>query len=94
MDKQTEIEAAVLRRLIAHLDSRKDVQNIELMNLAGFCRNCLSKWMMAEAEQRGVELDYDQAREQVYGMPYDEWKEKHQQKATPEQLEKFNQLNH
>ena len=94
MDKQTEIEAAVLRRLIAHLDSRKDVQNIELMNLAGFCRNCLSKWMMAEAEQRGVELNYDQAREQVYGMPYDEWKAKYQKEATPEQQEKFNQLNH
>ena len=93
MDKQTEIEAAVLRRLIAHLDSRKDVQNIELMNLAGFCRNCLSKWMMAEAEHRGVELDYDQAREQVYGMPYDEWKEKHQLPATEEQMAKFNELN-
>ncbi len=94
MEKQTEIEAAVLRRLIEHLDSRKDVQNIELMNLAGFCRNCLSKWMVAAAEERGVELNYDQAREEVYGMPYDEWKDKHQQKATPEQLEKFNQLNH
>ncbi|GAA5218461.1 DUF1244 domain-containing protein [Corallincola platygyrae] len=92
MDVNTEIEAAVLRRLLDHLDSRKDVQNIELMNLAGFCRNCLSKWMMAEAESRGVGMDYDQAREAVYGMPYSEWKEKHQKPATPEQLAKFEAL--
>lgn len=75
---QTEIEAAAFRRLLAHLDSRKDVQNIDLMNLAGFCRNCLSKWYAAEAEARGESIDYDQARERVYGMPYSEWKEKHQ----------------
>lgn len=89
----TEIEAAVFRRLLAHLDSRKDAQNIELMNLAGFCRNCLSKWYMAEAEERGETVDYDQAREIVYGMPYSEWKEKHQLKATPEQLAAFEAAN-
>lgn len=93
MDKEVEIQAAVFRRLLAHLDSRKDVQNIELMNLAGFCRNCFSKWTVAEAERLGVEVDIDTAREQVYGMPYSEWKEKHQLPATPEQMEKFNQLN-
>lgn len=93
MDKQTEIEAAVFRRLLAHLDSRKDVQNIELMNLAGFCRNCFSKWMVAEAKELDVDLDIDTARERVYGMPYSEWKEKHQLPATPEQLAKFEQLN-
>ncbi len=90
MQQQTEIEAAVLRRLLKHLDERKDVQNIELMNLAGFCRNCLSKWMLSEAQQRGVELDYDQAREAVYGMPYEEWKAKYQQPASAEQLQRFN----
>lgn len=93
MDKQTEIEAAVFRRLLAHLDSRKDVQNIELMNLAGFCRNCFSKWMVAEAKELDVNVDIDTARERVYGMPYSEWKEKHQLPATPEQLAKFEQLN-
>ncbi len=93
MDKQTEIEAAVFRRLLSHLDSRKDAQNIDLMNLAGFCRNCLAKWYKAEAENQGVELDYDQTREIVYGMPYSEWKEKHQLPATPEQLAKFEQNN-
>lgn len=75
---QTEIEAAAFRRLLAHLDSRKDVQNIELMNLAGFCRNCLAKWYAAEAEARGQQISYDDARETVYGMPYEEWKQKHQ----------------
>lgn len=85
----TEIEAAVFRRLLAHLDSRKDVQNIELMNLAGFCRNCLSKWYMAAAEERGEAVDYDAARELVYGMPYGEWKDKHQTEATAEQLAAF-----
>ncbi len=78
MDTQTEIEAAAFRKLLSHLDSRKDVQNIDLMNLAGFCRNCLAKWYMAEAEARGHDIDYGSAREHVYGMPYDEWKEKHQ----------------
>ncbi|RLT94834.1 DUF1244 domain-containing protein [Ketobacter sp.] len=90
MDKQTEIEAAVFRRLLQHLDDNKQVQNIELMNLAGFCRNCLSKWMVTAAQERGVELDYDAAREQVYGMPYNEWKAKYQTEATPEQLATFN----
>ena len=84
---RTELEAATFRRLLQHLDSRKDVQNIELMNLAGFCRNCLSKWYKAAAEERGLELDYEAARELVYGMPYDEWKQKYQQEATPEQLQ-------
>lgn len=75
---RTEIEAAAFRRLIAHLDERKDVQNIDLMELAGFCRNCLAKWYRAAAEERGETLDYDQAREIIYGMPYEEWKAKHQ----------------
>ena len=93
MDQQqvTEIEAAVFRRLLTHLDENKQVQNIELMNLANFCRNCLSKWYMAEAEQRGESVDYDQAREIVYGMSYAEWKDKYQQPATPEQLAQFNE---
>ena len=90
IDQQTEIEAAVLRRLLAHLDENKHVQNIELMNLAGFCRNCLAKWMVAAATEQGVELDYDGAREQVYGMPYEEWKARFQTEATPEQLAAFN----
>ena len=88
--QQTEIEAAVFRRLLEHLDDRKDVQNIDLMNLANFCRNCLAIWYVAAAEGRGESVDYEQARERVYGMPYSEWKEHHQLAATPEQLEKFN----
>jgi uncharacterized protein len=86
---QTEIEAATLRRFLKHLDDNKQVQNIDLMILADFCRNCLSKWYMAEAAERGVEVDYDQAREYVYGMPYSEWKEKHQLPATDEQMAAF-----
>lgn len=86
---QTELEAAAFRRLLKHLDSRKDVQNIDLMIQAGFCRNCLSKWYMAAAEEKGVAVDYDQAREAIYGMPYSEWKDNHQPKATPEQLAAF-----
>ena len=80
MDDQTrtEIEAAAFRRIVDHLQSRTDVQNIDLMNLAGFCRNCISKWYRAEAEDRGEAVDLEQARERVYGMPYDEWKAKHQ----------------
>jgi hypothetical protein len=80
MDKQTqtELEAAAFRRLVAHLQERKDVQNIDLMNLAGFCRNCLSKWYLAAAEEQGVAMDYDAAREHVYGMSYEEWKQKYQ----------------
>lgn len=78
MSSTHEIEARVFRRLLEHLDSRKDVQNIELMELAGFCRNCLAKWYMAAAAEEGLEVDYDAARERVYGMPYAEWKEKYQ----------------
>ncbi len=89
MEKTTIIEAAVLRRLLQHLDERKDVQNIELMNLAGFCRNCLAKWMVAAAEAEGESLTYEQARERIYGMPYEEWKQKYQGAATPEQLAAF-----
>jgi len=85
----TAIEAAVLRRLLEHLDSRKDVQNIDLMNLAGFCRNCLSKWYVAAAEEQGVTLSYDEARERIYGMPYDEWKARYQVPATAEQQATF-----
>ena len=85
-DKQRDIEAAVFRRLLDHLDNNKQVQNIDLMNLAGFCRNCLSKWYVAAAESEGESVDYDTARELVYRMPYAEWKEKHQTEATPEQL--------
>ncbi len=93
MDQQTEteIEAAVFRRLLEHLDSRKDAQNIDLMNLAGFCRNCLSKWYVAAASEKGEEVDYDAARERVYGMPYDEWKDKYQLEATEEQKRLFEQ---
>ena len=75
---QTEVEAAAFRRLLEHLDLRKDVQNLELMNLAGFCRNCLAKWYSAAANERGESVDYESARERVYGMTYAEWKEKHQ----------------
>ena len=90
MPEQTaEIEAAVFRRLVAHLDARKDVQNIDLMNLAGFCRNCLSKWYRAAAEERGVAMDLEQARQMVYGMPYAEWKAKHQREASAEQIAQF-----
>jgi hypothetical protein len=85
------IEAAVFRRLLSHLDSRKDVQNIDLMNLAGFCRNCLSKWYVAAAADVGVPMDYEQARERVYGMPYEAWKEKYQTPATAEQVSAFEQ---
>ena len=86
---ETEIEAAVFRRLVSHLDGRKDVQNIDLMNLAGFCRNCLSKWYRAEAGERGEEMDLEEARTRVYGMPYGEWKAKHQQEASAEKLAQF-----
>lgn len=77
-ETRTKLEAAAFRRLVAHLQSRTDVQNIELMNLAGFCRNCLSKWYAAAASDLGVELELEQAREQVYGMPYEQWKAKYQ----------------
>jgi hypothetical protein len=86
---QLEMEAAAFRSLVQHLQNRKDVQNIDLMNLAGFCRNCLAKWYMNAAKERGVELSYDQAREYVYGMTYDQWKRDYQTEATEEQLKKF-----
>lgn len=89
-DTRTRIEAAVLRRLLEHLDSRKDVQNIELMILAGFCRNCLSKWYAKEARELGVDVELEQAREIIYGMPYEQWKSQYQSEATPEQVERFN----
>ncbi|HBA34635.1 MAG TPA: DUF1244 domain-containing protein [Gammaproteobacteria bacterium] len=91
MDQKTriEIEAETFRKLIDHLQSRNDVQNIDLMNLSGFCRNCLSKWYLASAEARGVELSDAQARETVYGMPYSEWKDRYQKPATEEQLKAF-----
>ena len=82
---QTELEAAAFRALVEHLRTRTDVQNIDLMNLAGFCRNCMSKWYRAAAEEKGMELSYEDAREIVYGMPYGEWKDQHQSASTPEQ---------
>lgn len=90
MDKKTEIEAATFRRIVKHLQDNPEVQNIDLMNLANFCRNCISKWYVSESTIHGEEISYDQARELVYGMPYDEYKNKHQKEATKEQLEKFN----
>ncbi len=91
---QQALEAAAFRRLLEHLDSRKDVQNIDLMNLAGFCRNCLSKWYVAAAEADNIELDYEDARARIYGMPYAEWKEKFQVDASPAQLQQFQQTQH
>ena len=91
MDKaiQREIYADVLERLIIHLRNRTDVQNIDLMNLSGFCRNCLSKWYVNAAEKKNIKVDYDKARELIYGMPYNEWKNKYQKEATKEKLEKL-----
>ena len=86
---RTELEAAAFRTLVQHLRDHPDVQNIDLMNLAGFCRNCLSKWYRAAAEERGMDMDYEAAREIVYGMPYAEYKAKHQKEATAEQLAAF-----
>ncbi len=86
---QTELEAAAFRHLVGHLRERTDVQNIDLMNLAGFCRNCLSKWYAAAATDRGVEVDYEAARQMVYGMPYADWKARYQTEATKEQREAF-----
>jgi hypothetical protein len=88
-ERNVELEAAVFRRLLAHLDSRRDVQNIELMNLAGFCRNCLSKWYVAAAEEAGESIDLEAARELVYGMPYADWKARYQTEATPGQKAAF-----
>ena len=95
MDDQTrtEVEAAVFRRLVAHLDSRKDVQNIDLMILSGFCRNCLSKWYRAAAEERGYEFELEDAREVVYGMPYADWKVQYQTEATEEQKRQYAELH-
>ena len=91
MDDQTriELEAAVYRRLVDHLRQHTDVQNIDLMNLAGFCRNCLSNWMKDAADGKGLAMTKDESREIVYGMPYDQWRAKHQKDATPEQKAAF-----
>ena len=92
-DQQTAIEAAAWRTLVGHLRKRTDVQNIELMILAGFCRNCMSRWMANAARDQGLDLSEPQARELIYGMPYDEWKSKYQLPATPEQQEKYKQIS-
>tara|TARA_B100001996_G_C18473416_1_gene520912 strand:- start:124 stop:423 length:300 start_codon:yes stop_codon:yes gene_type:complete len=85
-----EIQSEVFQTLIKHLQDKTEVQNIDLMNLADFCRNCLSKWYVSAAKEKGIEISYDHAREIIYGMPYENWKEKYQKEATKEQLEKFN----
>ena len=90
---RTELEAAVFRRLVEHLRGRTDVQNIDLMNLAGFCRNCLSNWLKEEADAKGAAMSKDESREAVYGMPYETWKEKFQGIATSEQLATMNKVN-
>ncbi|MFT6878043.1 MAG: hypothetical protein ACI9XK_001402 [Granulosicoccus sp.] len=86
---QTELEAAAFRTLVAHLQKRTDVQNIDLMNLAGFCRNCLSKYYVAAAGEQDIQLEYEDARERVYGMPYSDWKSKYQSEATPAQAAQY-----
>jgi hypothetical protein len=86
---RTEIEAAAFRGLVAHLQKRTDVQNIDLMTLSGFCRNCLAKWYSAAAQERGKAIDYDGAREVIYGMPFNDWKDKYQAKASDEQMKRF-----
>jgi len=86
---RTELEAAVYRRLVEHLREHADVQNIDLMNLAGFCRNCLSNWMKDAADAKGIAMTKDESREIVYGMPYDEWRSKHQKDASPQQKAAF-----
>lgn len=88
-ETQMQIEAAAFRRLLSHLDAHKEVQNIDLMNLADFCRNCLAKWVVAAADEAGETIEYEQAREYVYGMPYPEWKDQYQQTATQEQMALF-----
>jgi hypothetical protein len=93
IDVATELEAAAFRRLVEHLRARNDVQNIDMMNLAGFCRNCLSKWYRAAAEERGIGMTDPEARETIYGMPYKEWQALHQREATPEQKAKFAATN-
>lgn len=94
MASDIELEAAVFRRLLAHLDANKDVQNIDLMNLAGFCRNCLAKWYVAAADEASATIGYEQARERVYGMPYSEWKDKFQKEASAESLARMKPHNH
>ena len=86
---RTELEAAAFRHLVAHLRKRTDVQNIDMMNLAGFCRNCLSNWMKEAADAKGTTMSKDESREIVYGMPYDEWRKKHQKEASGEQKAAF-----
>jgi uncharacterized protein len=95
MDDTTrkELELAAFHRLLAHLRERTDVQNIDMMNLAGFCRNCLSNWMQDAAKERGIALSKDEAREHVYGMPYDAWRKLHQKEASAEQKSKFDAAN-
>ena len=95
IDQQTqiELEAAAFRTLVDHLRERTEVQNIDLMNLAGFCRNCLSKWYAAAASEKGLDLEYEDAREIVYGMPYGEWKNKYQKEASTDQTAKFKEAN-
>ena len=88
---RTEIEAAAFRGLVAHLQKRTDVQNIDLMTLSGFCRNCLAKWYTAAAKERGVDIDDGAAREIIYGMPFNEWKDKYQAKASDEQMKRFDE---
>ena len=88
-----QVLADVAERLIKHLQKRNDVQNIDLMNLSGFCRNCLSKWYLAAAEKRNINIDYNDSREIIYGMSYDDWKDKYQKEATAEQLEKYKNKN-
>jgi hypothetical protein len=86
---QIELEAAAFRHLVGFLQEKTEVQNIDLMNLAGFCRNCLSKWYLAAAEERGMDMNYEEVREIIYGMPYVEWKDKYQKEASQEQLDTF-----
>ncbi len=88
-ETRTKLEAAAFRRLVKHFREDTDAQNIDLMNLAGFCRNCLSKWYQEAAEKENITIGKEEAREIIYGMPYSEWKEKHQKEATPEQMEQF-----
>ena len=89
---RTELEAAAFRKLVAHFQKRTDVQNIDLMNLSGFCRNCMSKWYYGAAQEKGLELSYDEAQQAIYGMPYDVFKTQYQTPASAEQLEKFNAI--
>jgi hypothetical protein len=91
---RTELEAAAFRRLVEHLRTRTDVQNLDLMNLAGFCRNCLSNWMKDAADARGVPMSKDESRERIYGMPYEEWKAKYQKEASQTQRAAFEKAGH